>query len=126
MDTHDTRPRPRVLIVDDNIGMLETLTDIAQASGFDIDTTIDGAGAVRLMGERHYDVAVFDIVLPDTTGVELARGCRARCPATKVVVITAYTNSELIDDARAEDVTEILFKPIEPARLLDVLRRLTQ
>lgn len=126
MNTDGTEPRPRVLIVDDNVGMLETLTDIAQASGFDIDTTTDGAGADRLMGAHHYDVAVFDIVLPDTTGVELARRARTRYPDTKLVIITAYTNSELIDEARAEKITEILFKPIEPDRLLDVLRRLTR
>jgi CheY-like chemotaxis protein len=125
MNTDDIRPNPRVLIVDDNIGMLETLTDIAQASGFDIDTTTDGAGTDRLMNAHHYDVAVFDIVLPDTTGVELARRARARYPDTKIVIITAYTNSELIDEARAENITEVLFKPIEPARLLEVLRRLT-
>ena len=116
--------KPRVLLVDDNVGMLETLSDIISTSGIDVDTAPDGARALALMEKNAYDIAVFDIVLPDIDGVDLVRRTQPRYPNTKFVIITAYTNSELTDRARAEPVSEILFKPIEPSRLIQVLRRL--
>jgi DNA-binding NtrC family response regulator len=118
------KSRPHVLLVDDNVGMVETLSDIIEAAGMAVDTAGDAASAERLLAERCYDVAVLDIVLPDIDGVALMKRCRALCPGTKLVIITAYTNSELIDVARRDKVDDILYKPLEPERLLGSLRRL--
>ncbi|MBM3322335.1 response regulator, partial [candidate division WOR-3 bacterium] len=48
---------PRVLIVDDNAGMLETLADIVEAAGFDVDTAPDGRTALVRMTDNRYDIA---------------------------------------------------------------------
>jgi len=116
---------PRVLIVDDNAGMLETLADIVEAAGFDVDTAPDGRTALVRMTDNRYDIAVFDIVLPDVNGIELVRTTRPEHPETKYVIITAYTNTDLVERVRAEPVVEILYKPVDPERLLDALRQLT-
>lgn len=117
--------RTRVLLVDDNTGMLETLADILAAGGFEVETASDGAGALERLRLSQFDIAVFDIVLPDINGVELIRRALPFNPSCRYVAITAYTESELIDEARGESVADVLFKPIEPEQLLAVLRRLT-
>jgi two-component system capsular synthesis sensor histidine kinase RcsC len=117
-------PGPRILIVDDNSGMLETLSDIITASGMQVDTAGDGAAALALCARESYAAAVIDVVLPDTNGAELVRRMRKDHPATRFVLITAYTDSESLDYARTEPVDAILHKPLEPERLLSTLRRL--
>ncbi len=116
---------PRVLIVDDNAGMLETLADIVEAAGYSVDTAPDGRTALGRMAEADYDIAVFDIVLPDINGIELVRSTRPEHPKTKYVIITAYTNTDLVERVRSEPVVEILYKPLAPDRLLAALRQLT-
>ncbi len=116
---------PRVLIVDDNAGMLETMADIVAADGFDVDVAPDGRTALARMADNRYDIAVFDIVLPDINGIELVRQTRPEHPETKYVIITAYTNTDHVERVRAEPVVEILYKPVDPVRLLDALRQLT-
>jgi DNA-binding response OmpR family regulator len=116
---------PRILLVDDNFAMLETLSDILRASGFAVDTAGDGAGATRLMRANRYDAAVIDILLPDANGVELAKRFQVEYPQTGVAVITAYTESLHVTEARAAGIKEILMKPLDPDALLAALRRLT-
>jgi DNA-binding NarL/FixJ family response regulator len=105
--------------------MLETLADIVEAAGFMVDTAPDGRTALARMTENRYDVAAFDIVLPDINGIELIRQTRPEHPETKYVIITAYTNTELVERVQAEPVVEIMYKPVDPERLLAALRQLT-
>uniref|UniRef100_A0A7C4GGM3 Response regulator n=1 Tax=candidate division WOR-3 bacterium TaxID=2052148 RepID=A0A7C4GGM3_UNCW3 len=127
-DTPSVRPRsdrPRVLLVDDNPGLLETLSDILAAAGFDVTPCQSCAEAREHIQTDGWDAVVLDIVLPEGNGIELLRLGLKTIPDTRFVLITAYTDSTLVDDARAAGAKHILHKPLDPERLLNILREIT-
>jgi DNA-binding response OmpR family regulator len=113
-----------VLIIDDNPGMLETLADIVNAAGYDVDTVLDGKSALQQLRTVKYDIGVFDIVLPDINGVDLIRTCREQSLLSRFVVITAYHGSELFDESKLEGAATVLPKPLDPGMLVAEIRRL--
>lgn len=118
--------RPRILIVDDNPGMLETLADIVVAAGFDVDTAPDGPAALKMLRSVGYAVAIVDIVLPGMSGIDLVKRCHEESLISKFVMISAYTGSELCGEAKVQGVAGVLSKPLDPGQLVGLLRRLTQ
>jgi DNA-binding response OmpR family regulator len=88
-------PEGSVLLVDDNTSMLETLRDILEISGFQVDTSVDAEDAAGKFQTNNYDVAVVDVVLPRMNGVDLVRKLKPSYPNTSFVIFTAYTDSRL-------------------------------
>ena len=114
-----------VLLVDDNLGMLETLSDILTSYGFEVSTAIDGQEALGKFKQREFTVAVIDIILPGINGVELIRQLRPAHPDSHFIVITAYTDSELTRQARDEEVAAIMYKPVDPHQLVTKVKELS-
>ncbi len=85
---------PRVLVVDD-VGNHARVTAIGlQVEGFDVDVAPDSDTALRMLGERPYDLAMVDLMMPGTNGMQLCRLMRDRHPDTRVVLTSAYHLSE--------------------------------
>ena len=111
----------RVLVVDDERNQRLTLSHILTEEGFDVSTAESGERAVRLCGERSFDVVLVDVRLPGIDGVETARRIR-RLQDPLVILMSAYRVEHLELEALAEGARAFLRKPIDPARLLDLLR----
>jgi DNA-binding response OmpR family regulator len=114
----------RVLLVEDNVGLLDTLADILQVAGMEVDKAIDAPTALRMLEAGRYDVAVVDMVLPGLSGVDVIRKLKDSSPATRIVVCTAYYDSELLTQAQALGIDQTLHKPADPAVLVDLIRKL--
>ncbi len=114
----------RVLLVDDNLGMLETLSDILESHGLKVDTATNGQEATQKFQVQSYDVAVVDIVLPGISGLELIRKLRPDHPDTRFIVITAYTDTKLAREAHEENVVGVLYKPLDPDKLVTMVKGL--
>jgi YesN/AraC family two-component response regulator len=115
--------KTRVLIVDDNLGMLETLGDILTVSGFDVGTACDGQSAITMFMVRPYDVAVVDIIMPGMNGLDLIRRLKPDYPEAKFIVLTAYSNTPLAKEA--EQVAAVLYKPADPDRIISLIREIS-
>jgi CheY-like chemotaxis protein len=115
----------RVLVVDDNPGMLETLADILRDAGMVVDCAADAPEAFCAMTGQRYDVAVVDMVLPGLSGLEVIKRLRRECPATRIIALTAYTDGTLAGEARAEGADHIVFKPADPLQIIALVRELT-
>jgi DNA-binding response OmpR family regulator len=116
----------RVLLVEDNPGLLDTLADILQAAGMEVDTAPDAPAASGMIERGTYDVAIVDIVLPGPSGVDVIRKLRSRSPATRIIVSTAYYDSELLSEAQALGVDETVHKPADPAVLIGLIKKLVE
>jgi two-component system, NtrC family, C4-dicarboxylate transport response regulator DctD len=114
-----------VLLVEDNAGLLDTLADILRVMDMDVDTALDAPVAFGLLNERRYDVAVVDMVLPGASGVEVIRRLKASSPDTRVIVCTAYYNSELLVEAQALGIDRTVHKPTDPAVLIGLIKELS-
>jgi DNA-binding response OmpR family regulator len=114
----------KVLLVEDNVGLLDTLADILRATGMEVDTALDAPAAFGLVKEGRYDVAVVDMVLPGPSGVEVILKLKESSPTTRVIVCTAYYSSELLVAARAAGIDRTVHKPMDPAELISVIKSL--
>jgi two-component system alkaline phosphatase synthesis response regulator PhoP len=85
-----TSPRARrVLLVEDEPGLVLTLTDRLRSEGYEVQAAGDGpTGLARATAER-WDVILLDLMLPGLNGFELCRGIRERGVATPIIMLTA-------------------------------------
>jgi len=86
-------PRRRVLFIEDEPA-LRSSYQRAFASRYEAAYAATGAEAMRLLDEHRPEVAVLDLRLPDTDGVDLLRRLRARMPDLRVIITSAYMSFE--------------------------------
>ena len=111
----------RVLVVDDDKGMAETLRDILGASGYEVDIAFSGEEALERVRERSPDGILMDIRMPGWNGVEAFRELKRLTPDSFVIFMTAYAASGLVEEARTEGAVEVLAKPLDLTRTLSLI-----
>lgn len=120
--------RKRILLVDDEPLTLRMLTDILQASGFEILTAHDGAeGLARARAERP-DLLILDVMMPKLDGFKVARLLKSdrnyrRIPIIMLTARAGEADSKLSQQAGADFH---LVKPIDPATLVSQAKRLIE
>lgn len=110
-----------ILVVDDDRQMVRTLRDVLELSGWRTAGAHDGASAVEALSRADYDAVLMDIRMPGMNGVEALRSIRARKPRARVVLMTAFTAPELVQEAEREGALRVLPKPVSLPPLLDLL-----
>ncbi|HEY3311479.1 MAG TPA: response regulator [Anaerolineales bacterium] len=122
----ETAPRPPfVLIVEDSRDNAAYFRLVMDLAGYRTEIASDGRFAVELIYKKRPDVVMLDLGLPGLSGMEILQILRsdARLKKTHQVVVTAY--SQLAADLQVEPDL-ILFKPVSPAQLTDLVGRLCQ
>jgi len=114
----------RVLLVEDNQGLLETLADVLVSAGMEVVKAIDATAAFGLLAQGRYDVAVVDMVMPGPSGVDVVRKLKEFSPTTRIIICTAYYDSQLLPEARALGVDQTVQKPADPAALIALIQNL--
>ena len=117
----------RILIVEDNEELLALVAGYFRNKGsFDVYTATDGTGAMRLIDEKDFDIAILDIMLPGPNGFEICKALRnkSRCP---IVFLTALGNEDNILKGYEIGADEYMVKPFSPkvlyAKCLALLSR---
>jgi two-component system, OmpR family, KDP operon response regulator KdpE len=95
-----TASKTVVLVIDDEPQILRALRINLSARGYDVFTAATGAAALRVAAERHPDVVVLDLGLPDMSGIDVLAGLRGWM-AAPVIVLSARTDS--MDKIKALD-----------------------
>ncbi len=115
----------RILVADDREYIREFLRDFLALEGFEVDTARDGAEAVDMARERHYDLVLSDIKMPGKNGYEVFAGVRESDPGTKVILMTAYgyDPSHSIVKASEAGLSDVLYKPFQMARVREAIVR---
>ena len=81
----------QVLIIDDNPAFRDQLADLLRRAGAArVHTAADIPQALARVADCTYDLAVVDVLLPGTNGLEGARLLRERCPGLRIVLVSAY------------------------------------
>ena len=116
----------RVLIVEDEKNIVESLTFLLGRAGFAIAAVMDGTAALQRIRDEPPDVVILDVNLPGTDGFDILRAVRAT-PETRdlpVVMLTARMQQQ--DRRTAEDIgaTEFIAKPFSNAHVVDTVKRL--
>lgn len=116
----------RILIVDDEKQMVRTLTDIVRLHGWEADSAYSGETAVDAVGKQDYSVVLMDVRMAGITGVEALKEMKAIRPGIRVILMTAYTATEILAEAEREGALRILSKPVALPGLLEVLEQATR
>ena len=111
----------RILVVDDEPGLVHALAINLRAHGWDVTTALDGASALDLAASSHPDVVLLDLGLPDITGLDVIAGIRgwSRVP---IVVLSARQQGEDKVDALDAGADDYVTKPFGMNELLARLR----
>lgn len=125
-DLSDGRSRMRVLVVDDEILIAETIAEILNQNGFEAHTATSGDEAILLAMRTCPDVVLSDVVMPRMSGVELGIEIRKELPATRVLLISGQSSTSdlLRRGAESGHSFELLPKPIHPEELIARLKSL--
>jgi two-component system, OmpR family, response regulator len=108
----------RLLLVEDDPVLVDTLKKNLQHAGYAVDTAANGVDAEYLGSENSYDIVVLDLGLPQRTGLEVLRHWRAAGNATPVIVLTARDAwHERVDGFKA-GADDYLGKPFHIEELL--------
>lgn len=119
-----TAKKPRVLVVDDERVIADTLAIILNKSGFDASAVYTGTAAVDEARSVHPDLIISDVIMPDMNGIEAAIRIREFLPGCKILLFSGQAaTADLLESARANGHEfEILAKPVHPQDLLAKLR----
>jgi DNA-binding response OmpR family regulator len=79
---------PRVLVIEDDPGVLDVVTSTLSTEGFDVDPAADGESGLVAARERDYDLVVLDLMLPDVPGMDVCRALRAES-GVPILMLTA-------------------------------------
>ncbi|MEQ1501293.1 MAG: two-component regulator propeller domain-containing protein [Myxococcota bacterium] len=107
-----------ILVCDDDPMVRRTLERLLRTGGFAVVGADGPARALEILAERPVDLLVTDVLMPEMTGVELARRARERHPSLQVAFVSGYTRELLPENIDGPLVS----KPFDPATLLDVVR----
>lgn len=113
-----------ILIVDDDVGMLETAADILEAKGYSVSVAENGREAIEQARKSAFDVALIDIVMPGINGVETYKEIRKISPNTKAIIITGYAVPQLVQEAMNEEVYQVVYKPLDFDKVLELIESL--
>ncbi|HET9187006.1 MAG TPA: response regulator [Acidothermaceae bacterium] len=109
-----------VLIVDDDVGLQETLCDILQSAGVEANAVGSATAATAWCDGQNPDLVVLDQRLPDASGLQLAALLKARSPMLPVVLLTGYVSTDTAI-AAVGLVDDYLTKPVPPNELIKVV-----
>ena len=116
--------KPRVLVVDDEQVIADTLAKILDMNGYEASAVYTGAAAVETARTLQPDLVISDVIMPDMNGIDAAINIRGFLPSCKILLFSGQAGThDLLENARAQGHEfEILAKPVHPSDLLAKLR----
>ena len=116
--------RPKVLVVDDEQVIADTLAKILDIHGYDASAVYSGTSAVESARALSPDLIISDVIMEDMDGIEAAIRIRKFLPSCKILLFSGQAaTADLLENARSQGHDfEILAKPVHPSELLAKLK----
>ena len=123
-ESENERPAPRILVVDDETLIADTIVQILNRNGFIAEAAYSGSEAIEMAKTYCPELVLSDVLMPHVDGVEAAIAIREHCPDTRVVLFSGQAATvEILARARDRGYNfELLPKPIHPTQLIKHLR----
>ena len=109
---------PRVLAVDDESVVCESIRRVLAEEGYDVATTTSSKQGLEMLRKERYDLLLLDIKMPEMDGIELLKAARDVSPETEVLIVTGYATIETAVEAIKLGAFDYLEKPVSPPQLL--------
>src|SRR5258706_11166394 len=115
-----------LLIVDDELGMRQFLTQLLQREGHAVRVAESGRRAMELLREMPADLIISDVKMPDMGGIDLLRAARELLPDVEVIMMTAFARVETARDAFMLGAYDFVQKPFDNDLLKETVARALQ
>ena len=114
----------RILMVEDDAGLVMALSDLLHAEGYDVETASTGPEGLERASAERFDLIILDVMLPGKSGFDVCRDLRGRGINTSILMLTA--RGQVIDKVLGLKLgaDDYLTKPFEPLELLARLEAL--
>ena len=120
-------PQPiKILIVDDEVNMLESLSEVLRNKGYLVATARNGLEALERLKEKYFNVAIADLKMPEMGGMELLEVMKERYPQTPLVMLTGYATINSAVDAMKKGAYDYLVKPFSPDKILLIAKKIME
>jgi len=113
---------PRILIVDDEAAIRESLQTLLTLEGFAVDLAPGGSTGLDLLARNHYDLLLLDLALPGESGIDLLPRIVALRPSLPVIMITAFGTVGNVVEAIRAGAENFIQKPWDNEKLLADIR----
>jgi two-component system, NtrC family, response regulator HydG len=113
--------KPLVVVIDDEQGILDVVSRFAQRAGYEAITCSNGGDAIAQLQARRADLVMVDLRMPDLGGLDVLRAIRDIDPRCQAVLMTGYASVETAVEAIKLGATDYLSKPLDFARLEQLL-----
>jgi len=113
----------RILIVDDDEGLRESLELVLASEGYEVSSAADADGALRAIEAAPVDVVLCDLRMPGQDGLELLPQLARRLPGATLLLMSAYGTADLAIEALKRGAYDYLAKPFQPAEAILAIRK---
>ena len=113
----------RILIVDDDPGMSETLGDVLERKGHVVQVAARGRAGLDIVAANPIDAAIVDIGLPDMSGIDVLRTARRLSPTVEIILITGHAALGTAIQAIHDVAFAYLVKPFEMSHLIATIEQ---
>lgn len=100
-----------ILLVDDDISVLDSTSMLLIEHGYDVIASSGAHDAIGLFQKGNIDIVLTDIIMPDSSGIELLRSIHTIDPGVPVILMTAYADMEKVIDALKIGAFDFIIKP---------------
>lgn len=113
---------PKILVIDDERSIRNTLREILEYEKFDVDDAEDGAVGLEKIKSNTYDLVLCDIKMPKVDGMEVLEQAQQSKPDTTIVMISGHGNIDTAVEAIKKGAFDYISKPLDLNRLLVTIR----
>ena len=113
----------KVLVVDDEVGIRESIKRILGRQGFDVITASNGEDAFKIIRKQDIDLLITDIRMAGMDGVDLLKVCKSVSPTTEVIMITGYASVDTAVETMKLGAYDYITKPFKKAELLKAVNK---
>src|SRR5690554_2195889 len=110
--------KQKVLVIEDEPDVLQFIKQGLEENGFDVEFAYDGECGKKLALSNHYDVIIFDIIIPQLNGLELCKKIRKQNTTTKILLLTALGSLDDKLEGFEAGADDYLVKPFDFLELL--------
>ncbi|MGB5156692.1 ATP-binding response regulator [Desulfobacterium sp. N47] len=112
-----TNYTPGILVVDDEVRIRDACRLVLEDCGYGVCVAATGAEGLELIRDRHFDIILLDLMMPEMSGFDVLAKVKALHPDTVIIVITGYATLEHSLDAMKKGAFDFIPKPFTPEHL---------
>lgn len=116
--------KEKILIVEDDQLVRESLFEFLSIQGYEVTAASDGPEGLAFVEQNVFDMAIVDLRLPSMSGIDVLKGIKDRSPDLDVIMITSFATVETSVEAMKMGAVDYLTKPINDDELQIIMRRI--